>query len=311
VSSGRFLVYQPNHGLGIEMAMVHHAARLARVLDRTVVLPLLPMLETRIYQGGVEEYFEPPRNLAWISTREFRERHAGRIDRLYALIPEWQEEWRSQVVRDRHPVWVDNILRHPYFDLAGLKVAAVEWHTLSTQLDEAGAAAMFDVDDRTVGFTYHHSLIRGNSTYEEPDNDPAWHTDVPPLPRPEFREAVELILGRRPSVALHIRRGSQDNARAIHNYELPLSDAFLTHVPADSELVYVATDTPAVLTEIRAEIPDARQIQSGHFTRDAVLDLSACILADRFVGTDYSTFTQYVLHGRTHLGQPRASTVLL
>jgi hypothetical protein len=289
----RFLVYQPNHGLGIEMAMVHHAARLARILDRTVVLPLLPMLETQRYQGGIEEYFEPPRDLAWISTTDFRDKYGGKVDRLFSLIPQWQEEYRSQLVRDRHPVWLDNILRHPYFALAA-------------------ARSMFSSDERSIGFSYLHSLVRGNSTYEEPDTDPAWPTDVPPHPRSDFLRAVELVLGGRPTVALHVRRGSQDNARAIHNYELPRSEAFLAEVPDDSDsLVYVATDVPSVLAEIREAIPDARQIHSGHFTRDAVLDLSACILADRFIGTDYSTFTQYVLHGRNQLGRPRMSTVLL
>lgn len=311
MSGRRFLVYQPNHGLGIEMAMVHHAARLARVLDRTVVLPLLPILETQVYQGGLEEYFEPPPGVDWISTAEFREKCGGRVDLLFSLMPQWQEEFRTQVIRDRHPVWLDNIMRHPYFALAGLEVGKVERHTIDTQLDHDTARSTFACDVRTVGFTYLHSLIRGNSTYEDPDLDPAWHTDVPPYPREEFRRGVELVLGRRPTVALHIRRGSQDNARAIHNYELPGTAAFLAEIAMDSELVYLATDVAEVRDEVRAAIPDVRHIETGHFTRDAVLDLSACMLAERFVGTDYSTFSRYVLHGRTMLGRPPESTVLL
>jgi hypothetical protein len=66
-----------------------------------------------------------------------------------------------------------------------------------------------------------------------------------------------------------------------------------------------------VYTEIRRRIDDARHIETGHFTRDAVLELSACILAERFVGTDYSTYTRYVLHARNNRGEPPESTVLL
>jgi len=311
MAAAGFLVYQPNHGIGVELAMVHHAARLARLLDRTVVLPLLPILETQEYQGGIEEYFEPPSGFDWISTREFCERYGGEIHQLFSLLPEWQPEYRSKVIRDRHPVWLDNIHRHPYFELAGMRVREVTQLTITEPLEPAAAQAMFSADTPMLGFSYLHSLVPGNSTYEEPDADPRWVEDVPPLPRAEFLRAAELVLGGRPNVAMHIRRGSLDNARAIHGVELPGVASFLAHVPSDAELVYLATDVPSVRDEVRATLPDARQIETGHVTRDAVLDLSACVLADQFVGTDYSTFTRYVLHARTNLGRSPNSTVLL
>lgn len=311
MASRGVLVYQPNHGIGVELAMIHHAARLARLLDRTVVLPLLPILETQRYQGGVEEYFDPPAGFAWITTAEFRQRYGGEIHQLFSLVPQWQPEYRSTVIRDRHPVWLDNIHRHPYFELAGMRVRDVTRLTVHAPLRPDEARRMFATEAPVIGFTYLHSLVERNSTYEEPDTDPAWHGDVPPQPRAEFLRAVELALGQRPAVALHIRRGSQDNARAIHDVELPSLTRFTAHVPADAGLVYVATDVADTYQEIRRQLPDARHIETGHFTRDAVLDLSACVLADRFVGTDYSTFSQYVLHARTTRGLPRESTILL
>jgi hypothetical protein len=311
MAARRFLVYQPNHGIGVELAMVHHAARLARLLDRTVVLPLLPILETQQYQGGVEEYFDGPTGVEWISTAEFLERHGGDIHQLFVLAPQWQPEYRSQVIRDRHPVWLDNIERHPYFELAGMRVLRATRMTIESQLHKEAARELFATDAPVIGFSYVHSLIEKNSTYEEPDRDPAWHTDVPPQPRAEFLRAVELALGGRPSIALQIRHGSRDNARAIHQVELPGIEEFLAHVPPDPGLVYVATDVSDVYTEVRSHVGDARHIETGHFTRDAVLELSACILAERFVGTDYSTFTRYILHARNNRGEPPESTVLL
>jgi hypothetical protein len=192
-----------------------------------------------------------------------------------------------------------------------MRVQDVTRLTVETPLTAEAAREMFSTDAPVIGFSYLHSLVERNSTYEEPDEDPAWHGDVPPRPRAEFLRAVELALGARPTVALHIRRGSQDNARAIDGVELPNIAAFEAHVPSDADLVYVATDVTAAYDEIRQRIPDARHLETGHFTRDAVLDLSACVLAEWFVGTDYSTFTQYVLHARTKCGQPRDSTVLL
>jgi hypothetical protein len=310
VSRG-LLVYQPNHGIGVELAMVHHAARLARLLDRTVVLPLLPILETQRYQGGVEDYFDGPTGFDWITTAEFVQRHGGEIHQLFSLLPQWQPEYRSKVVRDRHPVWLDNINRHPYFELAGMRVQDVTRLTVEAPLTADAARRMFASEAPVIGFSYLHSLVERNSTYEEPDNDPSWHGDVPAQPRAEFLQAAELALGGRPTVALHIRRGSQDNARAIHGLELPSLAEFEAHVPAGADLVYVATDVADAYHDVRQRIPDARHIETGHFTRDAVLDLSACVLAERFVGTDYSTYTQYVLHARTKRGLPRESTVLL
>lgn len=311
MDSKKFLVYQPNHGIGVELAMVHHAARLARILDRTVVLPLLPILERQVYQGGVERYFELPVSLAWISTIEFAEQYQGEIDRLFSLEPQWQPEYRSELVRERHPVWLDNILRHPYFALAGMRVRETTRMTICSPLAPGEAREMFSTPDTTIGFSYLHSLVEGNSTYEEPDRDQWWRRDVPTQPRREFLQAVELMLGARPSLALHIRRGSLDNARVIDGVDLPGLDAFAAQVPGTGGLIYVATDEAAALEAIRIQRPDARQIASGHATRDAVIDLSACVLADQFVGTYYSTFSQYIFHARTSLGQSRSSTLLL
>jgi hypothetical protein len=227
------------------------------------------------------------------------------------LAPQWQEEYRTQVIRDRHPVWLDNIERHPYFEIAGMRVRRTTRMTVESQMDADTARERFSTDAPVIGFSYLHSLVEKNSTYEEPDRDPAWYGDVPPQPRAEFFRAAELALGDRPAVALHIRHGSRDNARAIHQVELPGIEEFLAHVPPNSGMVYVATDVPEVFAAVRAQLGDVRHIETGHFTRDAVLELSACILADRFVGTDYSTYTRYVLHARNHRGLPPESTVLL
>lgn len=311
MANERFLVYQPNHGIGVELAMVHHAARLARVLDRTVVVPLLPILETQQYQGGIDEYFDMPERLNWISTREFCEEHGGQIGRLFALEPQWQREYRSKVTRERHPVWLDNIRRHPYFELAGMQLDKVTRQAITGSLNASEVQKIFGTDDRTIGFSYHHSLLEGYSTYEEPYRDPWWRDDVPPQPRWEFFEAVRLALGDRPALAMHVRRGSLDNAQVIDGVELPALAAFEEHIRPGPGLAYLATDTAEVHAQFRKIRPDIRQIETGHFTRDAVLDLCACVLANRFVGTDYSTFTQYILHARTSLGRPRDSAVLL
>src|SRR5260370_12066820 len=61
----------------MEMALVDAAVRLGGLLNRTVVLPFLPILESLEYQGGIEEYFELQPGTDWISTKLFRERYGG------------------------------------------------------------------------------------------------------------------------------------------------------------------------------------------------------------------------------------------
>jgi hypothetical protein len=306
------LVYQPNHGLGVELALVHHAARLGRLLDRTVVLPLVPILETLQYQGGLEEYFELPGDLDWISTAAFRQRHGGQIDQLYQLLPHWRPDYWSSVVRDLHPVWLQNIRRYTYFSLAGLGVRRVSRQVIARPLTAEAARERFATDATTIGFTYLHSVLTGDPAHQlQHNNHFYWLDDAPPHPRTDFLEAVELALGGRPNLALHIRRANLEMARIISGVELPPITAFQERIPADPGLVYVATDVDAVLEEICQKLPDARRIRTGHITRDAVLDLSACALAEHFIGTHFSTFSHYIVHARSRLGRDPSTTVLL
>jgi hypothetical protein len=306
------LVYQPNHGLGVELALVDTAARLGRLLDRTVVLPLLPILDTLDYQGGVEEYFELHPEVDWISTSEFRQRYHGEIDHLFHLLPHWKPDYWSKVVRDTHPVWLRNIRHYDYFSRVGLRVREVSVHAFRRPLPLQTAAEVFSTDAPVIGFSYIHSLLADDAPRTPPDDDHFhWLTCAPPHPRGELLEAVELLLGRVPDVALHVRRANQEMALAISGTVLPPIPAYCELVPAGAELVYVATELDAAFDQVRQKLPDARRITTGHHLRDAAIDIAACALAERFIGTHCSTFSMYVVHARSSLGKEPSSTTLL
>ncbi len=306
------LVYQPNHGLGVEMALVDTAARLGRLLDRTVVLPLLPILETLEYQGGVEQYFQMHPDVDWISTEEFRWRHEGEIDHLFHLLPHWKPDYWSKVVRDLHPVWLRNIRRCDYFSRVGLRVRDASLHAFRRPLSPRTAQELFSSNAPVIGFSYIHSLLADDASRAPPPDDHFhWLDYAPTHPRDELLAAVESILGGIPDVALHVRRANQEMARAIDGVELPPIPAYCELVADDAGLVYVATELDAAFDEVRQKVPDARRIRTGHETRDAAIDIGACALAERFVGTHCSTFSMYIVHARAGLGKEPNSTTLL
>jgi len=308
----RLLVYQPNHGLGVELALVDTAARLGRLLDRTVVLPLVPILDTVQYQGGLEEYFELHPDVDWIPTSEFRQRHHGEIDHLYHLLPHWKPDYWRKVVRDTHPVWLRNIRHYDYFSRVGLRVRDVSLHAFRRPLRPETALELFSSDAPVIGFSYVHSLIADEASRPPPDDDHFhWLTLAPPHPRKELLEDVELALGGVPDVALHVRRANQEMALAIDGTVLPPIPAYCELVPVGAERVYVATELDATFDKVRQTVPGARRIRTGHETRDAAVDIAACALAERFVGTHCSTFSMYIIHARASLGKEPSSTTLL
>ncbi len=308
----RLLVYQPNHGLGMEMALLDAAVRLGRLLDRAVVLPLLPILETLEYQGGIEQYFHLDPDVDWISTREFRRQYGGEIGHLFHLLPHWRPEYGSKINRDLHPVWLRNIHHCEYFPRVGLSVREVSRHAFRRALRPEAVRQIFSTSVPAIGFSYINGLLAEESPLTPPpDDDFRWLTYAPPHPRRELLATVEQALGSTPDVALHVRRANLEMARAISGIELPPISAYCELVPADARTVYVATDVDSTFDEVRKELPQACRIRTGHITRDAVIDIAACTLAGRFIGTHCSTFSMYIVHARSRLGHEPSSTTML
>jgi hypothetical protein len=310
-SGPRLIVYQPNHGIGVEMALVDAAARLGKLLDRTIVLPQLPILDTLDYQGGIDEYFELNPDMNWVSTEELLRRGAV-IDRLFHLIPYWKPDFKRQIVRDLHPVWVRNISRYEYFPAVGLRVREVSRREIHHPLCPETVREMFASDAPVIGFSFINGLIADNVSRSSPPDDKfRWLDYAPPHPRREFLEAVKVLLGQVPDIALHVRRANQEMARAIDGTELPPIAAYCEYISPDIKLAYIATEMNEVFHEISQKVPAARRITTGHHIRDAVLDIAACTLAERFVGTHCSTFSMYIVHARSSIGKDPGTTVLL
>lgn len=317
-ASKRFLLYQPNHGFGIELFLLESAFEIARALNRTLVIPPMPDLETTNYRRGLDDYFKLGTDWPWVSTEQYRAKYGVNIDLIFHVAPLHRVEYASTVIRDLHPVWLDNIERLTSFVKMGFRAGEVRRVQVDRPLRLTEISHTFEDERPSVGLSYIHGLVEiANTRYEATahrpvDSDEFTLRHVPTAVRDNYLRLAHSFAGPGRYAAIHWRRGQniQQVAKILENVELPTAEAMLRVIPADIDQVIVATD---VGLEAFKDFSDDYRIRSFRHEDpqiNAVVDMALCIDADLFVGVDTSTFSTYIAYVRRARGL-RASTLLL
>jgi hypothetical protein len=305
----RTLVYQAAHGLGVEMAAVDTAARLANALDARIALPLMPLLESTTYLYEVPDLFEVPDGFRWCRTSDVIE-VAEPLGRVVKVLPDYLNEFCDAGLRRLHPTWVDVIENLTYFREVGFRLGTV---------DDAHLTEPMTLDDavRLLGFGPHATIGCGylNGLLPEASSDGGHDFSglsfAPAVPARVWREEADRQAGP-VDVAVHIRRGNLVPAAPLHGLRLPSLASYRVHLPTDAaSRVYVATDDPAVWQELRAARPLVQRADAPDPLCLAAIEAAICSSADRFVGTVASTFSHLIACARERLGHAPGDTVLL
>jgi len=316
-ASERFLLYQPNHGFGIELFLLESAFEIARALNRTLVLPPMPDLETTKYRRSLDDYFRLDTDWPWVSTDQYRATYGDKIDLVFHITPLHRVEYASPVIRDLHPVWLDNIERLTSFVKMGFRVGDVRRVQVDRPLRLNEISHTFEDERPSVGLSYIHGLVEiANTRYEVAARRPANSDEfmlrhVPTAMRDDYLRLALSFAGPERYAAIHWRRGQniQQVAKILENIELPTVEAMTRAIPADIHQVIVATD---VGLEAFKDFSDGYRIRSFRHEDpqiNAVVDMALCIEADLFVGVDTSTFSTYIAYVRRARGL-RTSTLL-
>jgi hypothetical protein len=317
-ASKRFLLYQPNHGFGMELFLLETAFEIAQALDRTLVLPPMPDLETTKYRRGLDNYFRLDTDWRWVSTEQYRATCGDHIDLVFHIAPLYRKEYTTPVIRDLHPVWLDNIERLTSFVKMGFRVGEVRRLQVERPLSLTEISRTFEDERPSIGLSYINGLAEvANKRFEAAtirpvNSDGSMLRHVPTAVRDDYRALAHSFTGAEPYAALHWRRGQniQQVAKILENVELPTMEAMVRSIPADIHQIIVATD---VGLEDFKEFGEGRRFRSFRHEDpqvNAVVDLALCIEADLFVGVDVSTFSTYVAYVRRARGL-RESMVLL
>lgn len=314
-AAGRFLIYQPNHGFGIELFLLETAFEIARTLNRTLVLPLMPELETTIYRHGLDSYFLLETDWAWLSAEQYREAHGSGIDLVFHVIPWYRQEYTSAEIRDLHPVWLDNIEHLTSFTRMGFDYGEVTRLDIHRPVTLPEIARRLESERPMIGISFIHGLVDGLSEVVEQAIRKRSHRlqYVPTVPQQAYLEMARAFAGDAPYNALHWRRGHylEQVARMLEGAALPAAEEMLRLAMGDGSPVIVATDVG--LDELRPLSGglDLRSFRHEDQQVNAVVDMALCINAKRFIGTDASTFSAYIAYARCALGCAPESTVLL
>jgi hypothetical protein len=314
-ASERFLIYQPNHGFGVELFLLETAFEIARTLERTLVIPPMPDLETNNYREGLDGYFRLNSDWPWISTEQYIASHDNVIDLVFQILPRYRKEYRSPEIRRLHPVWLNNIERLTSFQRMGFQIGEVQRLELDRSMTLSEVGSIFDTDHPMIGLSYINGLVESiRALVEEAIRNPKrLLRHVPALSQDSFLKMARSFAGDEPYTALHWRRGYhlQEVAKILDDAELPTAQAMLRLVPDNSSQIIVASDCGLdEFNGMRGE-RNIRSFRHANPQVNAVVDLTLCIGADRFVGTRASTFSAYVAYSRDARCHLKDSTVLL
>lgn len=314
-AAGRFLIYQPNHGFGVELFILETAFEIARTLNRTLVLPRMPELETTIYRHSLDSYFLLDTDWAWLSTEQYCEAYGSGIDLVFHIIPWYRQEYTSAEIRDLHPVWLDNIEHLTSFTRMGFDCGDVTQLDIRQPMTFSELARRLESEQPMIGISYIHGLVEGVSEVVEQAIMKRSHRlhYVPTAPQQSYLEMARAFAGDAPYNALHWRRGHhlEQVARMLDGATLPAAEEMMRLALGDGSPVIIATDVG--LDELRP-LSGGRELRSfRHEDRqvNAVVDMALCINASRFIGTDASTFSAYIAYARYARGCAPESTVLL
>lgn len=311
MQENKYLLYQPNHGLGMELHIFHTAARVAAALDRTLVVPRLPRLETNTYEAGLDEYFDISPAVHWVSHRRFLELSKGVVEHIIKVVPNYRPEYRSELNRSWHPVWLRNIMDYPYFEQVGCSTRRVTQIDLEHNLDLEEVRRLFASDGQALGITYMNGLLSDEAEFPVvPDDDFAGRHLTPTGPSRQYVAQVKSWSGGLPFQAVHIREGYRDLVMDVSGVRIPKTTEFIHHLGKEMP-TYVATDVDSVFLDLKGTLAAAGRVGAAEPVAQAVTDMAFCIAADTFIGTHFSTFSQYISHVRKEQGKSDDTTVLL
>lgn len=317
-ASKRFLLYQPNHGFGVELFILESAFEIARTLNRTLVLPPMPDLETTKYRRSLDSYFRLDTNWRWISTGQYRAMHGDNIDLIFHIMPRYRKEYISSKIRELHPVWLDNIEHLTSFAKMGFTIGDVRPLQVDQPMQLAQISHTFDDERVAVGISYIHGMVETVNRKIEIVTQALENLNrfilrhVPTSLQNQYQCLAHAFAGDEPYAALHWRRGYhiQNVAKVLENAELPTVEAMINAIPAGIRQVIIATDVG--LEDFKYFSSDYRIRSFRHKDPqvNAVVDIALCIDANYFIGVDASTFSTYIAYVRYSRGL-RTSTVLL
>lgn len=304
----KYLLYQPMHGMGVELVIIETMMHIARITNRTLVMPLLPVIETNIYEESLDYYFEFSDHFKWISTKEFVRLNGKEIDKLYSIMPFYREEFINDKIRDCHNVWLDLIYNNTYFKKNEFVIKDIQELNIKRQLSEAEVKELFDIPEKVIALSYVNGLIQDDIYNIKGFSKDSFKelTTMPIMPKKCFMDQVKKTIDNK-YVAIHYRRAN--NMQLVRNVllkkkgDLPTWEEIMQHVPNEYEYAYVAYDT-----DYTSCVKDNRLKFMKHFddvqgNEGAILDMCYCILSDYFVGNYYSTYSKYIYHSRLMLGK--------
>jgi hypothetical protein len=311
----KFLVYQASHGFGVELFLLETAFEIARTLNRTLVLPPMPELETTNYRDSLDEYFRLDTDWPWISTQQFFEQHGKTIDLVFQVVPRYRKEYSSSEIRSLHPVWLDIIDGLTGFAKIQFQTDEVIRLEIERPLTLSEVRSCFNSDYRVIGISYINGLVEDVSGLVEEasiGNSANLLRHVPVTLHERFLTLAHGFAGEEPYTAIHWRRGHHMRkvVKILENLDLPTAEAMIRFAGQTATQIVVATDSGLEDFKHFSE----RKIRSFRHKDpqvNALVDMALCIGADRFVGTWASTFTAYVGYARRAGGHLPETTVCL
>jgi len=308
----RFLIYQPTHGLGVELFLLNTAFTIAATLDRTLIIPPMPDLETTNYRCGLDHYFALDTDLPWISTPEFLARYGSGIDAAFKVIPEYREEYTSPVIRTLHPVWTDCIENLTGFKQMRFDVRRVVQVHVSRRMTRGEIATAFACAEPVIALSFINGILDETTRLDEPPIG----ISIPHVPtriREPYISMARSFIGTNGVAALHWRRqyNIKKMAKFLENGKLPTAKEMMDNVPSAAQQLLVASDTRIDALRRFATHKQLRRFRHQDPQVNAVVDMALCANAEWFIGTYASTFSFYVAYMRSALGAEPASTVLL
>ena len=121
-------------------------------------------------------------------------------------------------------------------------------------------------------------------------------------------------------IAIHVRRTDIDGV--FKNYKIAYDKSYVSYINFidrhPTKALYIATDNVDTYTFLHDKYKDTRAVNNAAFihgnrrnttTVDSVVDLYMCAHASAFLGTDLSSFTDFILANRDSHGVPAASFV--
>ena len=303
----KYILYQPLHGLTVELHMLEMAMLLGELLDRTVVLPIIPNLETQVYRKGLNFYFNIPDSFRWISNDMFYQTRK-KIDVTFRIIPHYKKEYNSNAIKNTHPVWLDGIHNSPYFEIIGYNQNKVKTISLNYQLDKTTVLELFETDEEVIAFSYINGLLDDSFYRRNISRDSyKYYRTTPSTPSNIFMDKAKEMIANREFAAVHWRRGMNMDVVIKELWKkdaLPDAPDVQKHIPEKYSLLFLATDVDGYLFD-----PEQKYtyINHGCYADEpndrAMMDMSMCILSDFFVGNYYSAFSRYIYHSRCALGK--------